>query len=293
MARALAFVGGAAVLAGALTAPVGTAPVRPPPRTVVGSVQGLAMDGPVVAYNAAVRGCLEARVWAVGQPRDPLVSGNGTCRAGRSPFNWDFTAVAVAGSRLAWVTVEMGLDEEYDTMWAASLPRGGERKLAQTAHFESPTRRTAGTQFQRLKGSGDLIVADVLDVRQPPTDSLQRVTPHGLAPLVASEATITDFDTDSNRVAVLRGGAVEIRSSSGALIRSIPEPKAVAVAVDGDRVVAAAKRSIAVYDSASGDRVSTWPLAHRLERFDAAQGLAAYTDGEAIYAVDLASGNEQ
>jgi hypothetical protein len=299
------------VLAGLLAVSVPGAVPSPRLRTVHAYVDALAMDGPLVAYGdsteSSAQPCKGQRtlVWDLRTGHDSVVSGQGTCEAGSSAFGRGVIEVAIAGSQVAWIVRESGSDEAYDSLYTGSLTGGGERKLAEGPRFGTPTETPGGSSYGtwiwRLKGGGSLIVAEFLQMQGKTVvaDSLRRVTPTGLAPLVGGTAGIVDFDVDAGRVAVLRGGSATIYSQGGSLLRTIPAPAGYALALDGASLVVARPGKLDVYDAASGALLHTWPVpagpgqGARTPVLDAAAGIAAFDDYDKLYAVDLANGRER
>src|SRR6266536_3043593 len=89
-----------------------------------GWIESLAMDGSRVAYD--VQGspeCNKLFVWNVRSGAGALVSGKWTCEADSTSTGGGVTAIAVAGSRIAWIVNLGGNTESNDYLYTASLPK--------------------------------------------------------------------------------------------------------------------------------------------------------------------------
>ena len=237
-------------------------------RHTRGAVESLAADGPVVAYD--VEGdqpggpvCNRVYAWNLATARVIKVSGRGTCDADSSSTGAGVPDLAVAGSRVAWITNIGGNSESNDRLFAATLPRPKERKLAAVSRFGDVDCLLTGRTLGGLVGAGRVlaynvwttVVADPGSCRTTTTSgSLRSVGPRGTTLLRAGLDTLVAADADSGRIAVAHSdGTVSLFSSTGALLQTIGVEPIKEVALSGDRLVVLTKnRRIQVYNAQTG-----------------------------------------
>src|SRR6266516_3275715 len=93
--------------------------------TTYGEIEELAVDGPLVAYDAGSRSnvgqrCNKVFAWNIRTGAHKKVSGRGTCEADSTSTGAGVFELAVAGKRIAWVTNQGGNSESYDDLYASS-----------------------------------------------------------------------------------------------------------------------------------------------------------------------------
>ncbi len=253
-------------------------------------VAAVAMDGPRVAYSSGGK----IYVWNVD---------NGATSVVKGAYSKYGAEVAIAGTRVAWVTRYV-IGNTYQTSeFLYSAPAGGKARLLRAA------RRYAGSEIGEWYGGwiagavgsgGTLAVSTWWSHGVVCTGQrLSLVTPTGLKQIATGPGAIMAASADGGRIAVLRnpdewpyaGGAptpavtVGIYSSSGTLLREIVPSTAREVALTGDRlVVLTGTKTLEVYAWKTGTLLHTWPLAKTTPRLRAGH-LAAY--GQlATYSVD-------
>jgi hypothetical protein len=200
----------------ALIVPAAAGKTPAPRMLVTPPIWVMAMDGPRVAYNTQ-GDTNKILVWNVLTGTRTLVSGAGT-RATHVGSLAIF-GLAIAGKRVAWITVDAGNLEYDETLYTSSLPAPKERKLAQAVRFanEDPKGRDLqGAWIHGLVGSGDLLAVSRwstgADGSTLPGGGLYLVTGSGLRQIVAGSNGIVAEDSDAGRIAVLRSSGV-IRES--------------------------------------------------------------------------------
>jgi hypothetical protein len=277
-------------------------------RHTRGAVESLAADGAVVAYD--VEGdqpggpvCNRVYAWNLATAHVIKVSGQGTCDADSSSTGAGVPHLAVAGSRVAWITNIGGNSESNDRLFAATLPRPKERKLAAVSRFGDVDCLLTGRTLGGLVGAGRVlaynlwttVVADAGSCRTTTTTgSLRSVGPHGTTLLRAGLDTLVAADADSGRIAVAHSnGTVGLFSSTGALLQTIGVEPIKEVALSGDRLVVLTKnRRIQVYNAQTGVPGQGRLVAGVAAHLDAGGGIAAYAVGASLHAFRLTTGRD-
>ena len=157
---------------------------------------------------------------------------------------------------------------------------------------------TSGVPVAHVAGDGGLL-AYALDGRSGARGSVAVVSlehhhvDHAVSPgRTLARATVRSLSADEGRVASLDGnGRIEIRSSTGSLLRAVRVPGAAAVALRGDDLAVLRGAQLLVLDAASGRVVDAWkvPAGVRPE-LDTHFGVAVLSLGRRVVAVDLATG---
>ena len=305
--RALAPVSAALALAVPAAAPAPGQQIR----HTHGAVESLAADGPVVAYD--VEGdqpggpvCNRVYAWNLATARVIKVSGRGTCDADSSSTGAGVPHLAVAGLRIAWITNIGGNSESNDRLFAATLPKPQERKLAAVSRFGDVDCLLTGRTLGGLVGAGRVLAYNLwTTVAANPGDegscqttttsgSLRSVGPRGTTLLRAGLDTLVAADADSGRIVVAHSdGTVGLFSSAGALLQTIGVEPVKEVALSGDRLVVLTKtRRIQVYNAQTG-RPGQGRLVPRVAaHLDAGGGIAAYAVGASLHAFRLTTGRD-
>jgi hypothetical protein len=266
----------------AATAPAGVA--KPQTKATSLPISVLAMDGTRVAYGLSARTvlgrCAAVEVWNVATGTVTRVSGKGTCGADNTSTGAGIRELAVAGSRVAWVTNEGGISESTDYLFSASLPRPHERKLASALRTGYVDGALKGTWIGCTVGSGNFLAVNrwVTDEQETVISArLQRIGA-GLRTIASGNDTMNAESTDGKLVAVLRAnGSVGIYSTAGKLLRVVAPSSAKEIGVRGDYLAVLTKTgTLEVYNSHSGRLLHTWPVAKGASHLDISSGLAAY-----------------
>jgi len=239
-------------------------------RHTRGFIESLAADGPIVAYDAegdqpGGPACNRVYAWNLATGRVTRMSGRGTCDADSSSTGAGVAELAVAGKRVAWITNIGGNSESNDRLFAATLPKPRERRLAAVSRFGEVDCVLAGRTLGGLVGGGAA----------------------GLDTLVAADA-------DGGRIAVAHAdGTVTLFSSKGAPLQTIGIEPAKNVALSGNRLVVLTKtRRIQVYNTQTG-RAELGRLVPAVAGHLAADGaIAAYAVGASLHVLRLATGRD-
>ena len=235
-----------------------------------GPIVALAMDGPRVVYSTQGN---RVYVWnirsgATSQARDsssstfPLVQ-----------------EVAIAGTRVAWITRDVAgnSEETNEDLYTASLNGAGARKLAHAFRVHDfgldDIQRWNGDWIGGLAGTGKLLVVSRWTTAPNPGGStfetisnarlsLISATGGRLHPIAGGEDSIVSASVDSGHVAVLRpNGSVGIYSATGVLLRQITPSSAQEIALGGGRLVVLTKtKTLDVYDAKTGAFEHSWPV---------------------------------
>jgi hypothetical protein len=256
-----------------------------------GPITALAMDGPRVIYSTDDNGVY---VWN-------LRSGV-TVRV-RIPSPTDFPQigqVAIAGTRVAWITDEVAGNsmETNENLFTASLGKAGKPKLAHAfRYFDLDLSEWRGDWISGLVASGRLVAVSTWTTTPDPATraaviSNARLSRIGhesgqLHPIASGESAIISRSVDGGAVAVLRStGTVGIYSGAGALVREItPRPSPpVEIALSEGRLVALTRsQRLEVYNAQNGILEHRWVIKTKhhyvLGNLHAYRGLAVFAVG--------------
>jgi hypothetical protein len=281
-------------------------------------VEALSADGPRVAIDVSGRfshACNRIVVWNVLTGRvAPLTGSRGpTCGADGTSTGAGISALALAGTRAAWIVNQGGNTESDDTLITATL--GGPQRVLARASRQGQVdgSQLAGTWLGGLVGDGSFlgvsawttVFSDPVGCRQPggPSDptacdplttrsAFRRVRSTGLSG-IAPNAGVAQA-ADSGRVATLapNGDVTAFTQAGRKLAQITPGATPLAVGLRGTRVVVLTKaRSLEVYDALSGALVHRWPLRGAASPMvDTHDGIAIYRVYRTLYAVRLATG---
>jgi len=255
----------------------------------------LAMDGPRVAYAVGKK----VYVWNT-------LTGATTLMKGK--YGAHTSEVAIAGTRLAWITRYVVGNSYQTTENLYTAPIGARSKLLASGRRYLSGPETTQTWYGRwiagAVGSGKTLAVSTWWSARDGTCIGQRlnlITATGLKSIAAGPGTIMSASSDSGRIAVLRsedawptygtlaaGGApatVGVYSTSGTLLREITPSSAEEVALTGNTLVVLTEiKTLEVYDWTTGKLVHTWPVARSTPNLKAGH-LAAYGQ-VAVYSVD-------
>jgi hypothetical protein len=270
-------------------------------KTVDGSIEAIAMDGPRVAYDASGRAasgrCNRLFVWNVLTGTGSLVSGRGTCSADSPSTGAGVRELAIAGTRLAWVVALNGASVSDDILYTASLPNPRERKLASALRSVDSTGVASGDWIGGVVGSGTVLVVNswTTDAKGAVAKAaLQTIGSAGLKPIVSGTGSITARSADLDRIAVLRSdGTVAVYSALGVLLRAITPSSVKEIALRQDFLVVLTKtKALEIYNANTGSLVNTWPVSAAAGHLDVHSGIAVYSAGRGLHAVRLMTGKD-
>lgn len=275
----------------------------PKVRRVSGSIEALAVDGSRIAYDVgSTTGKADNKVlvWNVLTGKTIRVSGKHTRTADDSSTGSGVFRLAIAGTRVAWLVNEGGNLEGDDYLFASSVAKPKERRLAtETREGDTcPGRQSdcAGQWLGGLVGSGSLLA-----VNRWTTDGAGAVTDGGLYALNATKMkqiaagsnTVEAESVDRGRVVVQRSdGTVGMYSSSGDLLRTVAPSSAAAAALSGHNLVVLTRaRTLELYYAPSGSRSMTFflPGSQTPRNLDVQGEIAIYSVGGSVHALDLGS----
>lgn len=232
-------------------------------------IDAIAVDGPRIAYDVSSRfvtkpGAInKVMVWNVATGRTVKVSGAKTAGADGSGTGAGVFDLAIAGTRVAWMTNVGGNLEGDDALLTSSVTRPKEHQVAavQRTGQNCPGRnatRCGGPWLGGLAGSGD-----VLALNRWTTNASGEVTAGGLflldgtrlKTIATGAATVEAASASAGRVAVLRpDGTVGVYSSTGRLLHDIsPTPAATEVSLNGTKLVVLRENGTAeLYNAKTG-----------------------------------------
>jgi len=256
-------VSGVVLVAGAAgAAPVGGAKTIRPHGTVV----ALALDGSRVAFGNGPK----VVVWNLATGKQTKLGGVGDAR---------LAGLAIAGSRVVWLTGTGGNEEADQYLYSSSLPRPKQRQVAQEvrsggqcgAGSSGYQPACAGTWLGGVVGSGNRIL-----VNRWKTDTTGAISDAGLyalvgkrfKPVATGAATVEAVAADPQSVAVLqwrwhpRGKTIHVYSSTGRRLSTVtPKGQPLGVAVSGRNLVVLERDGkLALYDARTGSLRRTFNL---------------------------------
>jgi hypothetical protein len=286
------------VLAVALPAAAAPGPVARVKNTN-GWIEAIAMDGPRLAY--AVEGgvgCTKVLVWNVQTQDGALASGKGTCGADSTSTGAGVTAIAVAGTRLAWLVNEGGNTESSDTLYAASLPHPKERRVASVLRTGNVDGTLTGSWLGGLVGGGDRIAVNQFTTDTSgtvATTALRRLGAQ-LITIAAGPGTLRAMSLSGRRIAVLRSDqAVALYDTeSGRLLRTLAPSSAREVALFRDTVVVLTRtQTVEIFDVRTGGLRHAFPIAAGAAGLDVYGSIAAYSVGRTVHVLRLSDGADR
>jgi len=300
----------AAVLLVASAAAGPTGPARQV-RQTQGFIESLAIDGSLIAFDVEgtqPRGpaCNRVYGWNVATHRSGRVSGRGTCDADSSSTGAGVPELAVARSRIAWITNIGGNTESVDRLYTSSFPPRGERRLAAAMRTGDIDCVLVGRALGGLVASGSLLAYNLwrIDAANPGDEqscaekrtsgALRRIEKSGTSLIRSGLDTLTAADADAGRIAAAHDdGTVELFSSAGTPLQTIgvEAPKQVALAGRSLVVLTTTKR-IQVYSVTTGKPGPGRAQPGGSGHLDAAAGAAAYAVGPKLHLFRLATGKD-
>jgi hypothetical protein len=250
------------------------------------------MDGPNVAYSAEnALNCRNVVVWNVLTGSAELVSGPtpGTRCGDDEPTGQRVTALAVAGTQVAWIRNITGNTEADDALFTASLMSPHERRLA------SATRTSgAGAWIGGLVGSGNLVAVNTWTTNAAGAITkafLRSIDGTALRTISAGPGTVVAESADLGRVAVLRAnGTVAIYGPHGAPLTITPS-SAREIALRKDYLVVLTRtKTLEIYNANTGAFIRKWPVPGGAAHLDVYAGIAVFSVWRMLDAVQLTTG---
>ncbi len=279
-------------------AAAGPAPVADVKNTN-GWIESVAMDGTRLAY--AVRGdngsCTKVFVTNVKTGSSAVISGRGTCGADSTSTGGGVTAIAVAGTRIAWLVNEGGNTESSDYLYTSSLPGWKERRVANVLRTGNVDGTLTGGWLGDLVGGGDRIALNqfTTDASGTVATAALRRLDVGLATIAVGKTTLRATSLDQHRIAVIRPDqkVALYDSDSGHLLLTMSPSSVREVALRQDYVVVLTRtRTIEIFNARTGAPVRTLPVAPGASKLDVHSGIAVYAVGRAVHALRLADGRD-
>ena len=281
-----------AVPAGAARGPVAHV------KNTNGWIETIAMDGPRLAY--AVKGgstCTGVFAWNVLTGSAARVSGRGTCSADSTSTGGGVTAIAVAGTRLAWIVNMGGNTESADVLYTASVPGPREKLVANVLRTGDVDGTLAGGWLGGLVGGGDRIAVDQFTTNASGTitkAALRRLDGE-LTTIAAGSGTLRAESLDLHRIAVLRADqkVALYDTETGRLLRTVAPSSAREVALRKDYLLVLTRaRTIEIFNARTGAPVRALRVAAGAAKLDAHSGIAAYAVGRTVHILRLADGKD-
>jgi hypothetical protein len=280
----------------------GAARSRPLVKNVVGWVTALAMDGSRVVYATqafAPTNCFKLFSWNTSTRAGALVSGpkTGSCGSDESAGQ-RIDAVAVAGSRVAWIRNLTGNSESDDSLFTATVSGTGTlRLLTATRTGDTGGGPLRGTWIGGLVGSGTVLAVNTWRTSATGTvraAALRRVGGVRLAPAASGASTLTAESADSGRIAVVRtDGSVAIYSAAGAILQTISPGSVKEVALHGDDLaVLTGRKTLELYNAHTGALIRSWPVPAGAVNLGLGTGIAVFSVWRRAYALKLSSGRQ-
>jgi hypothetical protein len=265
-----------------------------------GWIESIAMDGSRLAYAVQNRtgGCTKVLVWNVVTQGGAVVSGKGTCAADSTSTGAGVTAIAVAGTRLAWIVNLGGNTESSDDLYTAMLPAPREKRIASVRRTGNVDGTLTGGWLSGLVGGGGRIAVNQLTTDASgavSTAALRHVGTVGLKTIAAGKSTLHAGALDRRRIAVLRTDQTIAlyNPESGRLLRTIRPSSAREVALHGDNVVVLTRtRTLEIFNARTGAPVRTVPVAPGAAQLDVNSGIAAYAAGRSVHLLRLSDGKD-
>jgi len=262
-----------------------------------GWIESIAMDGSRLAYAVKSTACTKVVVWNVRTQSAAVVSGKGTCAADSTSTGGGVTAIAVAGTRVAWIVNEGGNTESGDDLYTSSLPGWKERRVASVLRTGDVDGTLKGSWLTGLVGGGDRIALNQFTTDASgtvATAALQRLDV-GLATIAAGKTTLRAASLDQHRIAVIRSDqkVALYDSDSGRLLLTVSPSSVREVALRQDYIVVFTKeRTIEIFNARTGAPVRTFPVAPGASKLDVHSGIAAYAVGRTVHVLRLIDGRD-
>ena len=245
--------------------------------TTARPITALAVDGPRVAFavrDEATR-CNRVMFWNVAwnhvarltMPNGPSCPAKGTADR--------VTRLAIGGSRATWTMSSA----RGQTTVASSIIACVEMTVSS---FRS------GIGVSSVAGDGRVLAVAPDRYLSPPPS---RVAPGLGITAVRPSVQARGIVGDTGRIAVLRGGQVELQTYLGRPLGVFAVPGARAIALRADRLVVLRASSVDVFSVSRRARLASWPVPRGTSpAIDAHYGVAVVVHGRTVRALDLRTG---
>jgi hypothetical protein len=268
-----------------------------------GWIEALAFEGSIAAFDVEAVGmrCNRLFIWRITSGARMQVGGRRTCAADETSTGRGVTAIALTGTRAAWVVNRGGNTESVDTLLTSPLAGPRETRVAEVVRRGSVDAALAGGWLGGLVSDGATIVfnhwrtaldEDGREVIR--SGSLRRLAGTATRELASGTETQVAQSVDGGRIAVLRAdGSVALHGANGRLLRVVvPTARATAATLSGGRLaLVTTRRTIEIRDAASGGVVAAWRAAGAVTtRVDLEGRLLAYGAGRRVHVLDVVSG---
>jgi hypothetical protein len=261
-----------------------------------GEVVSISADGPRVAIHARLGGddepCNSAAVWTPATGRLVRLQ-DAPCEPNASQEQ--FAALALAGSRVAWVDYDYGNHAYCSGPYTATIARPQAVDLARCSPDEADVYWQFAGDAALLVGRSFLLCdfdcEKDYDRRFDTDVTIWRVA-DGLATIRAAEDDTRLLDVAEGRILLLASGALVVASPGGKTVGEIPAENVDSARFSGQTIVAASGRALSVY-SPSGEREHVWTMATGGRLRDAEGGVALYTTGPSIHLLRLSDGRDR
>jgi Tol biopolymer transport system component len=237
-----------------------------------GSIRAVAADGASVAVVVAYRGrtCPGVAVWTPASAR--VVHLRPPCRAG-SDGPSDVTEVAMAADRVAWDESRVSMNLSTEVVSATMA-----RRAPVVLGSGSLTDFFSGDLALGLHGAGSLLAFTVEEHCEGSDEFAEPRCPQGRKPGQVSSATVwraahrgavrvasakgelTVLAVDAGRIAARTDHGVRLLTGGGTRLRGFPVDHVRAAALSGDRIALRVPGAVEVYDTGSGELVTSLPM---------------------------------
>jgi hypothetical protein len=275
-----------------------------------GRIQALALDGNRIAYDLSGTGSVgnKVLVWNARTGKTTKVSGKQTRGADDSSTGSGVFGLAIAGTHVAWLVNVGGNTEGDDYLFASSVVKPKERKVASaTRNGDACTGgppvlnpQCGGKWLLGLVGSGNVLALDRWTTAGGPiaTSSANLlVLGKQLKSVASGEPPFLSVAAAGGRIAVVRSPQdVTLYSSSGKLLRTVHPSSARTAALSGrNLLVLTTTRTLELYNAETGLLRKTFAARGTTQprNLDVQGNIAIYTTGSAVHAVNLSSGKDR
>jgi hypothetical protein len=310
--RALLVLLAALILALALTASAGT------PRTVTtgvaGSVDGIAVDGGLVAiasrYESGDTVCDRVGVWNPAKGTSVRLAGkDGGCRKADAGPDDGVVGLGFADGRAVWAEYYYGNHAYCNDVWTATVSKPTPTAVGAapcTGAFDG----TTGESFA-YGGSGSFLAVlsftycDVVECQDESGSDLPaggydvelwRLSGTKLTKLKALADRTVLLDASTTRVVIRAAtGAVSVLDTKGAAkaVLAFGKSEALAARLAGSRLVVHVAKALRLVEPSSGAIVRTFAVPAGAALAGATPTLAAYVSADVVHVVRLSDGRDR
>jgi hypothetical protein len=253
------------------------------PLDLNGPISAIGMDGYRVALAIREPGeCAQIMYWNIAWNYLSMITDEDerTCRL--TTNGGVIRSVAIAGIRSAWVI----------------RSKRAERLVTSnsTACFDRIVATVPRANGRLTPPNGDgPVLAYAMTNADPRANVLGTIGERQVAPLVRGEGAPIAISADAGRFAVLkRNGTIDLRAADGALMGTVPDTDAAAIALRANHLVVLTRTGrLQVFGTSTQARLHDWAApAGAAGRVDAQFGVAVLTAGGNVYAVSLETGRQ-